>query len=544
MANRQVQERDADIVDYGLWPLPAGQLEARGPAPDLSEGYVVGIGACQTFGRLVEAPFLSRLSAMLGMPALNLGFVAAGPAFFLGRPKLLDLAAGARLAVVETMSAQAVATSRFALGTRNDRLAPRTGEAAPTPAEQVLAAFAEASPPAAFGRLVAEARQRYVAEMRSLLDRLPVPAILLHLSTEPPPTGIVPDALAPAAPYPSWVTDGVLEALRPHAAALVSCVTGEGAGEPAGHGPLVHGARLPSPAMHAAAADALLPVAQKVLASPRPRSGRPVAARRKLVLHVHIFKVAGTSVERNLRASFGPRWAQAEPADPTDPAEWQNSAFLVRLLAARPDLEAVSSHNVRRPFDLPGTDVYPIVFLRHPIDRIRSHYDFERKSPGRQSIIQNQKANALDFPDFIDWVIDSPDMRHVIMNLQTRILSLRHPGRPGEREIAPNEVNLDEALAFVADLPVVGIVERFEQSLARLSAWLRPSFPQVAFRPVQANVSQATGSTLADRLQAVEDQLGPRRYRRLVEANAFDLHLYAYAHEKMGYAPMEAVLGG
>ena len=110
---------------------------------------------------------------------------------------------------------------------------------------------------------------------------------------------------------------------------------------------------------------------------------------RTTVVHLHLFKNAGTTVERGLQGHFGERWSSFDK--PTSAARI-SQAELVEFLQANPSVQAVSSHHLRPPLDDGATMSWlPILFLRHPIDRIRSAYQFER---GQGSVTPSSTAAA------------------------------------------------------------------------------------------------------------------------------------------------------
>lgn len=99
------------------------------------------------------------------------------------------------------------------------------------------------------------------------------------------------------------------------------------------------------------------------------------ASARFLLVHYHLFKNAGSSVDAILRANFAERWRAAEfPAAPAT-----QLPLVAQLLAEDRELTALSSHTLRLPPGrIPGAAAIPIVFLRHPLDRLKSAHNFER----------------------------------------------------------------------------------------------------------------------------------------------------------------------
>ena len=137
------------------------------------------------------------------------------------------------------------------------------------------------------------------------------------------------------------------------------------------------------------------------------RFGKPI------LVHYHIYKNAGTSVEKNLAESFGEKWALFEGApEKTVVSNDEVAAFA----EANPNISAISSHKAR-PFPA-VKGFFPILFLRHPIDRARSMYRFARRNPA-----QADHAVARDgsFKDYVNYWSDLSSS--VLRNYQVAHLS-------------------------------------------------------------------------------------------------------------------------
>ena len=100
---------------------------------------------------------------------------------------------------------------------------------------------------------------------------------------------------------------------------------------------------------------------------------------RFVLLHYHIFKNAGSTIEDILDHSFGDRFGKLE----TPVGEGTISqSDLISHLNAHPGLRAFSSHQIRHPLpEAPGYLFFDICFLRDPLDRLRSFYDYFRQRP-------------------------------------------------------------------------------------------------------------------------------------------------------------------
>lgn len=562
MVNRGYQAEDEAAIDYQLWKLPGLEFELRGPRhANLPDRYFVAIGAAQTFGRFTPRPYSQIVAERLGLPGLNLGFSGAGPSFFSRRPELLDVINRAEFAIVQLLSGRSVSNSRFAVQINQGLVRPRgAGEdVAPVFAEDAYRRLLREETVEEIARLRAEIRAVYIAETRALLAKITVPQILMYWSVRAPDyqEGIG-NIGAYWGDFPHFVNSAVISAISGYADRYVEVVTKRGLPQlitdhtgkpllmwPEDRFPDVklrsHNHYYPSPEMHADAAEALL----RVLPVTRTPRSRP--KRRDVLVHVHIFKNAGTSIDNTLQQYFGAAWMRVNPAAAD---ACLVNADLTRHLTAHAEVAALSSHQMR--FPLSGDAeirLHPFLLLRHPIDRARSIYDYERMDARQQTsqLAHTVEAARRSFPEWIEWCLSHPALEAPIGNNQTRACSFRHNGSaPGDWDIRPDIVNLTEALAVMSELPVVGVVEEFDLTAALLTAHFASLFPGLRFASVQTNVSwEAQGvsmveadfaldrNTLNDRLASVRAELGGPLYRRLVEANELDLELYAHAKRRL-----------
>src|SRR5262252_8533880 len=100
---------------------------------------------------------------------------------------------------------------------------------------------------------------------------------------------------------------------------------------------------------------------------------------RSVILNYHIFKNAGMSLEEILDRNFGERFARFDGPDQNARVD---NTVLLEFLDRNGHLEAVSSHQIRHPIPaIPGFLFFDVCFLRDPLDRIRSMYDYARVKP-------------------------------------------------------------------------------------------------------------------------------------------------------------------
>lgn len=229
---------------------------------------------------------------------------------------------------------------------------------------------------------------------------------------------------------------------------------------------------------------------------------------RTIILHYHLFKNAGTSFDGILKRNFPGQWAQAEfPGS-------RNAARVAEWIAGSPDIVAFSTHTGRGPLpDIPGTRVISALFLRDPIERIRSVYRFER----RQSIeaeapsLGAMIARTLDFDGYVQARLAMPGDRQC-RNFQVERLSsfIRKP-----------YPELKRARQALARLSFVGEVESFADSMDRFARLVRPIWP--GFDPTAEHLNRS------DDDEPLSES--PELVSLLEDANALDRLLLRYARK-------------
>jgi len=252
---------------------------------------------------------------------------------------------------------------------------------------------------------------------------------------------------------------------------------------------------------------------------------------RHILLHGHIFKNAGSTLDWSLRRSFGPAFCEHRD----DAAMREAPGATLAAAVADASLIALSSHNIPSPPPrMPGIKFHPLLLLRDPIVRVLSVYAFERQqksdTPGALA------AKRLSLREYVAWRLQD-DVRPVIRNFQTRFLAggaVRHGADPlsAETVAAVRRRFADEA----AEGPPVGIVERYDASMVVLERALQPLFPQLDLAYVAQNVSQNLGQSPGQNVEKgpasanamAQERLGPL-WEQVLAHNAHDLALYEQA---------------
>ena len=239
---------------------------------------------------------------------------------------------------------------------------------------------------------------------------------------------------------------------------------------------------------------------------------------RLVIVHYHIFKNAGSTIEDVLDHSFGERFATLET--PVDQGLISNPDLL-RFLDARPNLRAFSSHQIRHPLPAaPGYLFFDICFLRDPIDRVRSIYTYFRQKPNPADPMSDL-ANSASLGDFVAGMVREFSL--FVKNVQVNLLAC-----VGDSD-EPEPRDLDLAIERMLATSFLGVVDCFDQSVASGAHALRSAFPELDCDRPAANVSDGLSGALADRVEKVRRACSPEVYEELLRATALDRELVARA---------------
>ncbi len=241
---------------------------------------------------------------------------------------------------------------------------------------------------------------------------------------------------------------------------------------------------------------------------------------RTIILHYHLFKNAGTSLDLILQRNFGTRWVTAEFAGEGA----ANTAQVADWITANPEAVAFSSHTAQGPIpQIDGVRIISVLFLRDPIARIRSAYAFEREQ--KVETWGAVLAASTDFAGYVSARLARPGDRQC-RNFQTYRLAMLVPALPDMRP----EPELARAFRGLATLSCVGLVDEFDRSVARLARMVQADFSAFHWAPVRANSS-------APKPNAVADQSPAAVIQALQVANRDDQALLDHARTLYGAQP-------
>lgn len=243
---------------------------------------------------------------------------------------------------------------------------------------------------------------------------------------------------------------------------------------------------------------------------------------RHIVTHGHIFKNAGTSFDWALRQCFGSGFVDHRD----DVAMRRGGADYLRdYLLARPEVQALSSHHLCYPLpEHPDFRCIPVYFLRDPIERVVSVYNFERAQP--ESTPGSIEAKRKTLTEYVRWRL-RPGVNPTIRNYQTAYLA-------GAQRLGPDQSlgpeHLDAALANLRSPgSLVGLVDRYGDSLRQIEDRLGTCFPSLRLKTSRQNVSNRAAPE--EKKRRAHTLLAPV-LDDLRDANRYDLTLLEAAQTR------------
>jgi hypothetical protein len=212
---------------------------------------------------------------------------------------------------------------------------------------------------------------------------------------------------------------------------------------------------------------------------------------RPLLVHVHIHKCGGTSLNRLLEMTFADRHVEHYPLDQVP---FPTRDELVNLVLDRPEIVSLSSHSIRLFPPIIGNRLpLYVAFLREPIQRFISHLTYCKKQYHTfpEGLKQHWPANCMDLSlrDMAAWMLDNqPEsvrggalVTHFLaeqtwLDAVGGILKRSDPwldrDSPLYRGFEP--IMLALATSVLEDFFFVGLVEEMETSMRVLREKLRP----------------------------------------------------------------------
>lgn len=243
---------------------------------------------------------------------------------------------------------------------------------------------------------------------------------------------------------------------------------------------------------------------------------------RFVIVHYHIFKNAGSTIESILAREFPGQFVSLH--GPTRDIVL-NGGHLAEFLEKNPAITALTSHHLCYPKPaIRDTVLFDCCFLRHPLDRVQSVHSYLRKTESDDPLCR--LAHRYSSADFVKILLDrSP---HLISDVQVHRLA-----NGGAFTRPASEADLERATRVVLDMAIPGVIDMFDESLVAAEYFLNPAFPGIRLEYVPQNVSSPWNQG-PERQNEWSRLWGATAYEELARLNGFDLELYRRAKKEVG----------
>lgn len=239
------------------------------------------------------------------------------------------------------------------------------------------------------------------------------------------------------------------------------------------------------------------------------------------IIHCHMFKNAGTSLDTMLRENFSESWCEKEFSG----RPIIRRQKITNWIDNHPNKSLFSSHTIVGPVKVESErELLLVANFRHPTDRLKSAYDFERNQgtsnfgavlaseTSFRGYIKSRLALAKIAPHFF------------CVNWQARYFATFATDAIMKPDISDDEL-YDIALEGFNKFAHIGLVNKMNESNKLLEKTLRRVFPH--FNSYDFHLNQtAQPRSLKEKLNMIEDDLGKEVYTDLLHANQVDLKLF------------------
>ncbi|HEY0383943.1 MAG TPA: hypothetical protein VGC72_17250 [Candidatus Elarobacter sp.] len=229
---------------------------------------------------------------------------------------------------------------------------------------------------------------------------------------------------------------------------------------------------------------------------------------RRVIVHYHVMKCAGTTLSAILEREFGDECYHVHRPSPHGVISGDD---LIAFLRATPQARAITSHHLRYPVPRdPIADIVDCCPVRRPLDRLESLYNFV--SADASQVLHPLTVDGL--ARFFTNVAERyPD---TATDVQTAALGMRDRYRPaGDRELRTAVRRVEESGFLV-------LVDRFDESMVVAEYLLRGSFPGLLLHYAPQNTSRAVRYSTDEREQRLRKRCGDDVYAMLKARNRLD----------------------
>ena len=276
---------DSSGLSYAPCRYGMSRIFFRGPRRRLDQPYIAFVGGTETYGKFIDQPLPALVEAELRQTCVNFGCVNGGVDAFVNDPTIMAACHDADVTVVQIMGANHLSNRFYSVHPRrNDRFlrASTVLEAIYndidfsdfTFTRHMLSCLYQKSPER-FDIVVQELRDGWVARMKNMLGQIGPRTILLWFSKDELSDRAWEERIDPLQVDPLFVTDSMLEKLRPMVLDVVDATPSKAANTHGTKGMFFSAMQtkaaeeMLSVACHQEACQHLLPPLRKAMLQPR-----------------------------------------------------------------------------------------------------------------------------------------------------------------------------------------------------------------------------------------------------------------------------------
>jgi hypothetical protein len=230
--------------------------------------------------------------------------------------------------------------------------------------------------------------------------------------------------------------------------------------------------------------------------------------KRPIVLHFHIFKNAGMTFGWILENNFGKDHVRMDD----DANKILRPQTVNRFLLENPSVKAFSCHIMDNSItNIDEITFLKLIFIRHPVDRACSIYNYNKKVNTVNSIATTN-AKKMNLEEYIDWNLTS--RRGHMEDPQTKSLT------------GYTSRDIESAIKNMKETEIVGIVDRFDESMVVAEEFLKEYFSEIDFSYVAQNVTSKPNAPIIEKVKEEKQKMGNKVYEKFIQANLNDETLY------------------
>lgn len=229
---------------------------------------------------------------------------------------------------------------------------------------------------------------------------------------------------------------------------------------------------------------------------------RAEADARPLLVHVHISRTGGSTLNHILRSSYGARHCAVEPWDSRWGADPFDGDDLAKLLRIYPRLRSIAGHRLYGYVDLatPDRDAAYFAMVRDPVRACASRFQHK------------VEHNGWAYDDFDGWI-----EKDWSRNRHTKAIA-------GSEDVEAAKRLIREKGIFM------GLTDRYDASMLMMKRLVAPDL-NIAYEPVNVASKRTVSRTL----------LADDRRRQLIEdAQSADIELQRFVDEELWPEYIEA----